>query len=110
MRVSEYRRILRGAVLAATLSVAAAILPGVASAQERTEPGTTTPGTTQTYPMEEREGGSDWGWIGLLGLAGLLGLRGRHGHERVRHTERHVNTSTTPPHVDTTTTTRRPMP
>ncbi|MGH7554548.1 MAG: WGxxGxxG family protein [Longimicrobiales bacterium] len=109
MRVSEFRRILQGAALAATLSVAAAILPGAAAAQTRTEPGTTEPGMTQTYPVEERSG-TDWGWIGLLGLAGLLGLRGRHGHERVRHTERHVDTSTNPPHIDTTTTTRRPMP
>jgi MYXO-CTERM domain-containing protein len=36
-------------------------------------------GQSSPPAMEQQrdEGGTDWGWIGLLGLAGLLGLRRR---------------------------------
>jgi MYXO-CTERM domain-containing protein len=37
-------------------------------------------GQSSPSPMEQRASGddsTDWGWIGLLGLAGLLGLRRR---------------------------------
>ena len=32
-------------------------------------------GTTSSTVDRRSDGESDWGWIGLLGLAGLLGLR-----------------------------------
>jgi MYXO-CTERM domain-containing protein len=47
--------------------------------------------TTQT--QDDGDNGTDWGWVGLLGLAGLLGLRKRDHVRRVDH-------------VDTTTRTR----
>ncbi|HEX7181068.1 MAG TPA: WGxxGxxG family protein [Thermoanaerobaculia bacterium] len=33
--------------------------------------------TGTTYAETDRDNETDWGWIGLLGLAGLLGLRKR---------------------------------
>lgn len=58
---------LRIAALAATLLVGGAGL-GFAQTTDVDEP---------TAPATEREGGFDWGWLGLLGLIGLAGLRGR---------------------------------
>jgi MYXO-CTERM domain-containing protein len=84
MRESELRRIFKSVALAASIAVAGATVPSVASAQA------TQPGATETMNTEDDDD-TDWGWIGLLGLAGLLGLR--------RRDRDHV-------HVDTTT--RRP--
>lgn len=60
-------RHLRSAALAATLLVGGAGL-GFAQTTDTEDP---------TAPTTERDGGFDWGWLGLLGLIGLAGLRGR---------------------------------
>ena len=40
--------------------------------------------TAETTPVTTEDNGTDWGWIGLLGLIGLASLRGRQ-----RDTTRH---------------------
>jgi MYXO-CTERM domain-containing protein len=42
----------------------------------------------QANAPRRAEGGKDWGWIGLFGLAGLAGLRRRPGVEVVRTQDR----------------------
>lgn len=70
MRYIEFRKLIRGAALAAALAFAAISVPQALGAQEVGEPG---------FPQEADidDDGSEWGWLGLLGLAGLLGLRRR---------------------------------
>jgi MYXO-CTERM domain-containing protein len=34
-------------------------------------------GTTGVAATDDRDNDTDWGWVGLLGLAGLMGLRRR---------------------------------
>ena len=61
---------------------------GVAAAQDIERPPT-------TDRFDDREGGMDWGWIGLLGLGGLAGLMGREKRPAYRATQ----TTTTPNRV-----------
>lgn len=60
-----------------------AVLALPVHAQTANDPATSTM-ATQTVPVEED---TDYGWIGLLGLAGLLGLR--------RKNDDHARTTTT---------------
>jgi hypothetical protein len=48
--------------------------------------GSPTSGTVTTVPATRTDGGTDWGWLRLLGLAGLAGLLRR----RDTHTATHV--------------------
>ena len=82
MRQADFRRIFQSAALATTIAVAGVTAPSVATAQ-----GAGDPGVAQTSPMNDRDDGMDWGWLGLLGLAGLLGLR-RREHVHVDPTRR----------------------
>lgn len=51
------------------------------------------PGTAgTTYETERADNDTDWGWLGLLGLAGLMGLKRR---EPVVHRDTRPATSTT---------------
>lgn len=55
--------------------------------------GDTGTGTGTTYGDTTRDdNGTDWGWLGLLGLAGLMGLKRR---EPVVHRDTRPATSTT---------------
>lgn len=76
------RKILATMTLALLLTLG---LGGFASAQTAQDTGTT---------YTETEGNdTDFGWIGLLGLAGLLGMRRREVHhtDAARTTTAHVN-------------------
>ena len=78
MQTIDFRRFIQGAALAATIAVAGAVTPSVASAQ-----GAGDAGTAQTTDYNDDDGDKS-GWFGLLGLAGLLGLRRR---DNVVHTD-----------------------
>ena len=63
-------------ITAAAITSAFIALPAVAQtsgggASDRAA----TAGNGQTYSTETRNDNTNWGWIGLLGLAGLMGLR-----------------------------------
>jgi len=71
---------MKKALCAAALLATIAVMPALA--QTTTAPGTTTSpptGTTTTAPRDE--GGFDWGWLGLIGLAGLAPLFMRKGRD-----------------------------
>ena len=88
MRQSDFRKIINGLALAATVAVVGATTPSVVRAQD-----TSATGARVTTDVDRDDDNDNWGWLGLLGLAGLLGLRRR---DHVDHVDR----------VDTTT--RRP--
>jgi len=81
MRESDLRRVFQSAALVATIAIAGATVPSVASAQG----GGTNAGATTT---DDGDDDTDMGWIGLLGLAGLLGLRRRDNVHHVDTTRR----------------------
>ena len=91
MKRSDLSKAIRAGIIAAGLALAPSHLP--ASAQTDTTGGTTggTNNTTTTTTGSDVAGadtdrGTDWGWLGLLGLSGLLGLIPRKREETVRHT------------------------
>jgi len=71
MRESDFQRIFQRAALVASITVAGATMPSLAAAQNPDA------GSAQTTSQTDTDDDTDWGWVGLLGLAGLLGLRRR---------------------------------
>ena len=91
MKRSDLSKAIGAGIIAAGLALAPAHLP--ASAQTDTTGGTTggTNSTTTTTTGSDvagadNNGGTDWGWLGLLGLSGLFGLIPRKREENVRYT------------------------
>ncbi len=92
MKRSDLSKAIGAGIIAAGLAIAPAHLP--ASGQTDTTGGTTggtNSTTTTTTPGSDVAGadtdrGTDWGWLGLLGLSGLLGLIPRKREENVRYT------------------------
>ena len=72
MRELDFRRFVQGGAFIAAIATAGAVVPSVATAQTPNDPQVTAP---QTGMADDDD--TDWGWVGLLGLAGLLGLRRR---------------------------------
>ena len=62
----------RSVLLASALALVAAI-PATAQTPSGSVPADTSAGYTATR-TDNRDDGTDWGWLGLLGLTGLLGL------------------------------------
>ena len=93
MKRSDLSKAIGAGIIAAGLALAPAHLP--ASAQTDTTGGTTggtnntttttTPGSADVASADT-DRGTDWGWLGLLGLSGLLGLIPRKREENVRYT------------------------
>ena len=84
MRETDFRRIIQGTALAATIAIAGVTVPTVAAAQDT--------GVVQTTTTDDDDD-TDLGWLGLLGLAGLLGLRRR---DHVTHVDTTRSTTTRP--------------
>lgn len=80
----------RNLLAAWAIGLCAVALPGTVSAQTTPDPAAT---TTQRTDVDD-DGGRDWGWIGLIGLAGLLGMR-RREPERVHVHDRTADRATT---------------
>jgi MYXO-CTERM domain-containing protein len=70
MRYFEFLNLIRGAAIAAALTIAGVSVPHVLGAQEAGRP-------DYVQEADIDDDGQEWGWLGLLGLAGLLGLRRR---------------------------------
>ncbi|HYF03767.1 MAG TPA: WGxxGxxG family protein [Patescibacteria group bacterium] len=67
MKISELTKLM--AMCAFCIAI---IVTQPAAAQDNSTGGGTYGGTTTEHQHDD---GTDWGWLGLLGLAGLLGLR-----------------------------------
>lgn len=78
MKIHRLSKFVGISVLSLSIGILPLMLP--TSAQNNTEPGTSTDNNTNDPgEMAADESGDrdfDWGWLGLIGLAGLAGLKG----------------------------------
>lgn len=66
-----FRLNVRSVLLASTLALA--VVPATAQTPSSGAPADSSAGYTAAR-TDGRDNGTDWGWVGLLGLTGLLGL------------------------------------
>lgn len=67
-----FRLNVRSVVLASSLALVA-VIPASAQTPSGNAPADSSAGYSATR-TDGRDDGTDWGWVGLLGLTGLLGL------------------------------------
>lgn len=89
--MSSTSRTIRLCTLAFAVSVLGAF-PLLAQTSDTAARATVDGGSMSTQQTNDRDDGTNWGWVGLIGLAGLLGLRRR---EHVHHVDTTPSTRTT---------------